>query len=116
MEQIEENLIIKIAKVETKVDFIIGEIQKLQDGTYSKIEMLMREKADRKDLDAVQKKLDDNIEKRMRMVEECVIPPAEHKELLKSTNTNGIYLIIGIVLIGILVGIMSYHILGIKLP
>jgi len=112
-----------IIEVRTEMRGMRSDLKELRDGTYNDIASLKRDKADNKEVERlqglindIQKKVNNDIEIRVRAVEECTIPPSEHKELLKQTNTNGIYLIIGIILIGILVAIMSVHIIGIRLP
>ena len=75
-----------IGKLETKIDFAIQRIGELEKGTVNRIENLEKSKADRVELDKVQcalndfqKHVNENIEGRVRGVEECAITKEEKK-------------------------------------
>lgn len=111
-----------LIELRTEMTNVRRDIKELADGTVKRIELLEKEKADRKEIEEIQKKINElqdkinkDIEVRTRSLEEAKIEPNEHRELMKSTNTNGIYLKWGIALIAILIGIMSWHIIGYKM-
>ena len=105
-----------IIEVRTELRGLRDDVKDIRNNTAMDIAMLKKDKADRAEVYFIQKKLDDDIETRMRKVEICKIEPASHQKLLESTGNNGIFLLLGIGLLLILVGIMSVHIIGIKLP
>ena len=83
-----------IGKLETKIDFAIQRIGELEKGTVNRIESLERSKADRVELDKVQNALNDfqkhvneNIEARVRGVEECEITKEEKTNVETRINS-----------------------------
>ena len=70
-------------------DFIIemrASLNEIKDGTVARIESLEKTKADRTDIDAMQKKLDDNIEVRVRSLETDRVTQREHKILIDNVD------------------------------
>jgi hypothetical protein len=105
-----------VIRIDTKLDLLTKKVDDLSNGTTTRISALENDKADRKDVAILQTKINNDIEIRVRSLEEAKIEPSEHKAVLISVNTNNIYLRWMVGLIVILVGIMSFHILGIRLP
>jgi hypothetical protein len=105
-----------LIELRTELRGLRTDVKDIRDNTSADIAMLKKDKADRAEVDSLQKKLDDNIESRMRKVEDWAIEPAEHQRLLEVTNTVTIYLKWLIVSVVALLGLMSWHIIGIKIP
>ena len=70
MEMTDHDLLIRL---DQKVGDLQCSVKDLTDGTVAKIIVLEKDKADRVELDALQKKLDDNVEVRLRVLEGKII-------------------------------------------
>ena len=73
MKKENESLEIKIARLDEKVGFVLQEIKDLREGIFNDVEMLKRDKADRRDVEVLQKKINDDMETRMRLLESSVV-------------------------------------------
>jgi threonyl-tRNA synthetase len=100
-----------LIELKTQVGNIRADIKDLRDGTSQRIKNLETDKADKNMVEKIQEKVNNDIEVRIRKVEECGIDPTEHKELLKQNNNNAIYLKWILLLLGALIAIMAWHIL-----
>lgn len=67
-------------RIDTRLEDVIARLNDLQTGTYAKIEMLVRDKADRKDVEILQKIVNTDIEERMRKLEEKVLDKRYYDE------------------------------------
>jgi hypothetical protein len=64
-----QSIEVKIARLDEKVSFVLTELKEIRDGTFSDIASLKRDKADRKELESLQKLVNDDIETRMERLE-----------------------------------------------
>ena len=101
MSKEEESLDVKFARLDEKLNFVLSEIKSIKDGTVLRIESLEKIKADRIELDKLQKVLDEDIEKRVQAVEN------------QTSNTKTIYWLYGIA-IGALYCLVMYGLFQLK--
>jgi hypothetical protein len=73
-----------LQRLDQKVDGLIETIKELQTGTVFRIESLEKMKANRDEIDLIQKKLDDNIEVRVRSLETDRVTQQEHSIVLEA--------------------------------
>jgi hypothetical protein len=105
-----------VIRIDTKVDMLTKKVDDLVSGTTARIDTLEKTKAEKQFVEQLQNKINNDIEIRVRRMEEAVVDPIEHKKLLESTSINNVYLKWIVALIVILIGIMSAHILNIRFP
>jgi hypothetical protein len=63
-----------------------SDIKEIKDGMVARVEILEKTKADRVEIDAIQKKIDDNIEVRVRSLETDRVTQREHGIVLNNVN------------------------------
>ena len=105
-----------VIRIDTRLTDLQKTVQEIRDGTISRIQVLERDKADRRAVEELQHKMNNDIEIRVRDLEEKEVDPKEHKDLLRSMENNNIYLKWTLMLVAILIAIISWHILGFRLP
>jgi len=103
-----------LIELRTEVQNIRTDIKDLKGSVYDRISRLEKDKADKDEFNFLQDKVNKDIDSRIIALEKAEIDPQEHKNILNSMNTNNIYLKWLVALIVILIGVMSWHIVGIK--
>jgi len=76
-----------LVEVRTLQNVMFDEIKEIKSGTALDIANLKKDKADRKDIDFVQKKLNDDIEIRVRKLETDTIPKEKQEKFEDSLST-----------------------------
>jgi hypothetical protein len=104
-----------LVELRTEMRGVRSDIKDLKEGTTARIQTLERDKADRKEVEELQKHVNDNIETRVRNLEEAKIEPIEHKNLLKSDNNNGIYLKWVLIVVGLMFAAIIFHLTGYRI-
>lgn len=69
MKQTSENIEVKIGRLDEKVSFVLQELKDLKDGTYNDIALLKKDKVDRIEYDLLQRKVNEDVESRVRVLE-----------------------------------------------
>jgi hypothetical protein len=87
-----------LVRLDQKVNDLKNSLQELASGTFQKIAILEKDKADRADLDLLQKKVNDDVEVRLRKVEDKTA-----KYLITMTLYS--------VAVGTMIALIIYHIL-----
>lgn len=95
MNQTDHDLLVTLNQ---KVTYLKVSVKDLQDGTFAKIAMLEKDKADRKDVEALQHKINNDMEIRVRKVEDRT-----SKYLITITLYS--------IAVGTMIGLIIYHIL-----
>jgi hypothetical protein len=100
-----------LVELKTQVQNIRQDIKDLKDGTTLRISSLeKKDKSDRKEVEELQNKINNDIEVRIRQLEAAKVDPVEHKQLLKKTDAylliQGIYTLF----MGGLTGLILFHI------
>ena len=84
-----------VIRMDTRLEDLISSVKELQNGTYSKIEILFRDKAERKDVEVLQKIVNDDMEKRMRCLESSIVDKKyysdKHDQLQKQIDDLIVY-------------------------
>jgi len=114
-------LAVNVGKLDTKIDFAIKRIDELDKGTVDKINTLFKDKADRAELDKVQlalnefqKHVNENMEGRVRELEEATISKEKQDSIETSATIAKVTLWLYGIALGGLYALMIYHILNIK--
>lgn len=105
-----------LIRVDSRLSDLITTVNDIRDGTSVRIASLEKEKADRKELQIIQDKVNNDIEKRVTSLESTKADFREQIGLTNQSNANLKYYLvlmsgIGVLLIGMVIWQMTgYHI------
>lgn len=67
---LQQDFLVFRTEMGVKLDYLTAEVKNMRDGTVAKIASLERDKADRKEVEMIQRHLNDNVESRLRCIEQ----------------------------------------------
>ena len=67
---LQQDFLVFRTEMGVKLDYLTAEVKNMREGTVAKIALLERDKADRKEVEMIQKHLNDNVESRLRRIEQ----------------------------------------------